>query len=524
MPLNRLIKFFASLRLTVVCLAFGIALVFFGTLAQVDEGLYAAQNRWFRSFFIINAHIGRWPVPLFPGGYLIGITLLINLITAHITRFKLTWRKSGIFLVHAGLVLLLLGQLFTDMFATEGALRLSVGETRNFSEDFHANELVVIDTSDPTADQVVAIPESIVAKQGEINHASLPVTLHVKGFWPNCELLDRPPAGAKAVGATHGTFAHHLVLPLAETDVTEQARAAVLIEMIDDHGTLGTWLVPTLASRMEEPERFRVAGRHWNMTLVYAPAMGGNFLMITDPGSSQEEQPDPISERDLKAGRELTAERLPFKIRVREFWPRCRLYRQPSAKAVAPEITRGPFSGMIVEPLAEVKTQDERNLPAALVEVVSPQGSLGTWLLPSAYDANQGFTLDGKKFQMAMRFARHYKPFSVTLLEASHKKYRGTEIARDYRSRVRVQRENGEALESEVYMNAPLRFGGYTFFQYQMAADESVMRPGERPTSTFQVVKNPSWLAPYISCIVVGFGLVVQFMIHLVGFIIKRVA
>src|SRR5262245_8550808 len=261
MPLNRLIKFFASLRLTVVCLGLGILLVFFGTLAQVDEGLYAAQNRWFRSFFVINAHIGRWPVPIFPGGYLIGIVLLINLLTAHITRFKLTWRKSGIFMVHAGLVLLLLGQLFTDMFATEGALRLSVGETRNFSEDFHRNELVVVDKSDPSADLVVAIPESIVARKSEINHASLPVTLHVRAYWPNCELLDPPPAGAKVVGATHGTYAHHLVLPLAETDTTDQTRAAVTIELLDEHGTLGTWLVPTLASRMEEPERFRAAGR-----------------------------------------------------------------------------------------------------------------------------------------------------------------------------------------------------------------------------------------------------------------------
>jgi hypothetical protein len=375
MPLKRLIKFFASLRLTVVCLALGIALVFFGTLAQVDEGLYAAQNRWFRSFFVINAHLGRWPVPIFPGGYLIGILLVVNLLTAHITRFKLTWRKSGIFMVHAGLVVLLLGQLFTDMFATEGALRLSVGETRNYSEDFHANELIVVDTSDPTADQVVAIPESIVAKRGEISHPSLPVKLRVKSYWPNCELLDRPPAGAKVAGATHGTFARHLVLPLAETDTSDQTRAAVVVELIDENGTLGTWLVPTLASRTEEPERFRAAGRHWNMTLVFAPAMGGNFLMITDPGRSQEEQPDPISERDLKPGRELTAERLPFKIRVRDFWPRCRLYREPTAQAVTPDITRGPFAGMIVEPLAEVKTQDDRNLPAALVEVLGPQGS-----------------------------------------------------------------------------------------------------------------------------------------------------
>lgn len=122
-----------------------------------------------------------------------------------------------------------------------------------------------------------------------------------------------------------------------------------------------------------------------------------------------------------------------------------------------------------------------------------------------------------------MRFARHYKPFSITLLEATHKKYPGTEIARDFRSRVRVRRlDTGEARETEIYMNAPLRFAGHTFFHDQMAADEMMLRQGERPSSTFQVVTNPGWLAPYISCLLVGAGLMVQFLIHLVGFVSKR--
>ena len=50
--LDRLISFFTSLRLTVVCLALALLLVFFGTLAQVDLGLYKAQNEFFRSFLI----------------------------------------------------------------------------------------------------------------------------------------------------------------------------------------------------------------------------------------------------------------------------------------------------------------------------------------------------------------------------------------------------------------------------------------------------------------------------------------
>ena len=50
--LDRFLKTITSLRLTVICLGFAVLLVFFGTVAQVNEGLYQAQSRWFRSFFV----------------------------------------------------------------------------------------------------------------------------------------------------------------------------------------------------------------------------------------------------------------------------------------------------------------------------------------------------------------------------------------------------------------------------------------------------------------------------------------
>src|SRR5712675_1033463 len=124
--LDRLVKLLTSLRLTVVLLCAGLLLVFVGTLAQVDEGLYQAQVRYFKSWFIFNPTIGdsRWPIIL-PGGYLIGTMLLINLVTAHIRRFQFTRKKLGIHLIHGGLVLLLLGQLLTDVLSRESAMTLS---------------------------------------------------------------------------------------------------------------------------------------------------------------------------------------------------------------------------------------------------------------------------------------------------------------------------------------------------------------------------------------------------------------
>src|SRR5256885_10389333 len=99
--LDRVVKILTSLRLTVTLLAFGILLVFVGTVAQADEGLYQAQSRYFKHWFVwgITLFGHRIPVGL-PGGYLIGTLLLLNLTAAHIKRFQLTWKKLGIHLTH----------------------------------------------------------------------------------------------------------------------------------------------------------------------------------------------------------------------------------------------------------------------------------------------------------------------------------------------------------------------------------------------------------------------------------------
>src|SRR5271155_6116478 len=96
MLVSRLIKIFTSLRLTVILLAFAIVLVFVGTLAQVDEGLYNAQARYFRQWLIFGLDLFGRKIPLIlPGGYLIGTMLLINLIAAHVYRFQLSVKKIG---------------------------------------------------------------------------------------------------------------------------------------------------------------------------------------------------------------------------------------------------------------------------------------------------------------------------------------------------------------------------------------------------------------------------------------------
>jgi hypothetical protein len=45
---------------------------------------------------------------------------------------------------------------------------------------------------------------------------------------------------------------------------------------------------------------------------------------------------------------------------------------------------------------------------------------------------------------------------------------------------------------------------------------------GRTPSSVLQVVHNPSWLTPYIGCAMVGAGLLIQFLMHLTGFVSRR--
>src|SRR5207237_1693529 len=165
--LHKLVDLITSLKLTIVCLAAAMALIFAGTLAQVHLGIHEAQQRYFQSIFVWWPPDGRgFQIPIFPGGHLIGAVLLINLIAAHLKRFRWSMSKLGIHLTHAGLIIMLAGGLFTDLFAIESNMRLTNGDTKNYSEDSRRNELAVIDLTDPEFDQVTAIPESVLRRGG----------------------------------------------------------------------------------------------------------------------------------------------------------------------------------------------------------------------------------------------------------------------------------------------------------------------------------------------------------------------
>jgi hypothetical protein len=379
--LKPIFKFFSSLKLTVTCLALGCILVFWGTLAQVHLGLFKAQSEYFRSFFIYWQPPGAsFQIPFFPGGYFLGTVLLINLMAAHLRYYQPGKRKIGIALIHLGVVLLLVGQMLTDVLSRESALHFRIGETKNYSEADRAYELAVIDKTETDSDKVVAIPCSVLVRRGAVRDSEMPFTVSAKTFYANSELMETKAAGFEPVKTTAG----------------------------------------------------------------------------------------------IGAG----------------FW-----WRE----------------------LPRVTAMDRVDQPSAVVEIATPQGSLGTFLVSAMLVQPQQFTFNNHTYEMLLRPERFYMPFSLRLLEFHHDKYPGTDIPKNFSSRVRLQNlDTRESREVLIYMNNPLRYQGETFYQASYDPDDG--------GSILQVVHNPSWLTPYLSCVMVGVGLTWQFLSHLIPFLKRRLA
>jgi hypothetical protein len=322
---------------------------------------------------------GDLMVPVFPGGYLIGGLLLINLICAHIYRFKLSWRKLGIWLTHIGVILLLVGELVSGLVQQDYEMTLNQGETKNYAESNRLDELAIIDATDPNYDEVVAIPESMIAKGEVVQNPKLPFRVVPKAYYPNSDAQMRSQApGAPPSMATVG------VGPMVAVTPTEVSYA-----------------------------------------------------------------------------------------------------------------------------------EDAHNLPSAFIELVGPDGSLGTWLVSTLMPGNpQTFTYANRTWKLYLRPKRMYSAYSVTLEKFTHDIFPGTDIDRNFSSKVRLNIPGGGSREVLIYMNNPLRYAGLTYYQERFANNDQ--------TSILEVVRNPSWLVPYISCVMIALGLVIQFLIHLVGFARRR--
>lgn len=302
-PLIAIFHFFGSLKLTVVLLVFSIFLVFFGTLEQVHWGIYRAQQLYFEQWIAIYPfreggyswipQMGTWELhvpsigfdftmnaPIFPewgiplmGGWLLGSLLFINLLSAHFRYFMPSWKKSGIALIHGGLLMLLVAGVMSSWLQVEAQMAIREGDKTNYAQSFLYNEIAVIDRSNPDEDVVTAIPQRMMRNGAVIPLPDLGVELRMESFMKNARVLQNsqlPEAkkGTRGVSERMGVGAVQIDPKYGLQDVNT---TTAIVEVYDTQRgeSLGSWLVSNVLDERFPPQTFSVGGKTYELWLRF---------------------------------------------------------------------------------------------------------------------------------------------------------------------------------------------------------------------------------------------------------------
>lgn len=263
MQLKRIITLLASLRLTVLLLALAMILIFVGTLAQTQLGVWQAVDTYFRSWvaLIDLGHVtggkSRGIGIPFPGGLSIAGAMIVNLVAAHIVRFKATRKRVGILVLHAGLILLLLGEFVTGFFADEGMMSIDEGQRSSYLEDIREVEIAVVDTSHPEHDRVVSISMRMIiqaSRSGEtIRDERLPFAIRVDQWMPNAQLfkLNDPHLATRGIGLEARAEG---IPQVSGVEGGKSDAPASYVTLLRGDRPIGTWLLSSMLTDLQRVE------------------------------------------------------------------------------------------------------------------------------------------------------------------------------------------------------------------------------------------------------------------------------
>ncbi|HVJ66460.1 MAG TPA: cytochrome c biogenesis protein ResB, partial [Caulifigura sp.] len=531
----------ASLKLTVVLFALSIVIVLAGTLAQVHADVWDVVDGYFRiprgqlaagglaavkaffvwipgqiflpaAFFPNAPTLPSWAGFWFPKGWVIGGVMLLNLLSAHLIRFRIQARGTRLVV---GVWLLVMGVLVTwlvvasgnnnDGFQTEtlisyrrlwdvllfGLLSLSVGSFwlgMKTGAEFKVERRLAY----AAAASLGAMFAWLFLGGIELwkSDASMRILYQlVKGLVAGLVLL----AGCQALFKKRSgiVLLHGGVALLMISEVLVGLRA-VETKMLLGEGETGTYVFDT-----RHPE-----------------------LAIVDTSDPKNDTHTVIPWSKLSTpGSKVSSEWLPFDVET------VKVYKNSMVPPALPPEKDNPATAgdglkrQIREIPASTGVSNESSvdLPGLYVKLTDKKSGadLGTWMA-HVFEDPQTVTVDGKKYELQLRFGRTYLPFSIKLIDVAKDDYLGTQKTRNYSSDIALNdpEKNGEQ-KLKVWMNNPLRYRGRTFYQSGYQRDE---RSG-REFTTLQIVSNDGWMIPYVSCMIVGVGMAYQFILTLLRFL-----
>lgn len=175
------VKLILHPAITLICLLLLFALIFFGTLYQADHGLFEAQKKFFGYGLVLVG--GFFPLP---GASLVIWVLSIQLITMMTVQLPWKANKFGLWIVHLGIMALLVGGFITQMLAVESQLTLAEGETGHFTTAYHEHELAFWEAQGDT-NRVFSYDASALKPGRQLDIAPYKARITVRAYYQNSD-------------------------------------------------------------------------------------------------------------------------------------------------------------------------------------------------------------------------------------------------------------------------------------------------------------------------------------------------
>jgi len=184
--------FFASYGFAIVIMSLLMLLTLFGTLEQVEHGLYEVQKKYFDSLFLVHhfgpiPFVGTVPIPL-PGVYLLLVLLSINLVCGAIIRAPKNWKRPGMLIAHGGILFMMVAGFVTFHYSVSGHMTLYERQSASHFSSYYDFEISIVEaTANPRqfvieGDRFNYIDEG---QQRVFHHPELPFELRIDRYYRN---------------------------------------------------------------------------------------------------------------------------------------------------------------------------------------------------------------------------------------------------------------------------------------------------------------------------------------------------
>lgn len=536
----------ASLKLTVASMAAAIFLILAGTLAQVDMVLPDVLEQYFRTplawiaprvFFpresydhavlTIAQFLSKWNLARdewldpnstpsvfpFPGGFTIGAVMLVNLLAAHLLRFKM--RARGARLI-GGLAVILVGALVTWLVIASGSNNQGIQDLPMFSwaTVWTGFKISLAILWGATIFGLLKTDASRPIERIGLGALAALLGVTVAGLYYYGDAAMLGDASMRILWQLGKAGFASLVL-LAGCVLLFQKRAGIVLL----HAGIALMLINEIVVY-----ELHVEGSmqiHEGQTVNYAHDLRTVELAVVDPSGDEVDDVVVVPKSRLNKGERISDPALPFDIEVVDFQQNSKLRRAKPGEANKADAGSGlKFIAENERAGVGVDTNSAIDYSAAYVQFLdkSSHQPLGTYLVgiqQSMDGVNEKVKVGDKTYEVSLRLKRHYKPYAVKLIDVRTDKYMGTNTPQNYSSDIRlVDPEQNVDRTAHIWMNNPLRYAGETF--YQSGAPEGT------DITILSIVSNSGWMIPYVACVIVLVGMLAQFTLTLTRFLDRR--